>query len=110
MSAHMKQDKPDNRNVLDSTAQGIIGKPLARPDGLLKVTGNATYSAEYDVENCLEGVLVTAPFAKGTVTSINEASVTDMPDKLYEIHNLQQWLGEGARGPLLSGSRGEAGI
>ena len=28
MSAHLKQDEPDNRNVLDSTAQGIIGEPL----------------------------------------------------------------------------------
>ena len=79
MSAYLKQDEPDTRNVLDSTAQGIIGKPLSRPEGLLKVTGTATYAAEYAIDNCLEGVLVTAPFAKGMVTLIEESSVSDMP-------------------------------
>ncbi len=79
MSAHLIQDEPDTRNVLDRTTQGIIGKPLSRPDGLLKVTGTATYASEYDIEGCLEGVLVTAPFAKGEVTSIDDSSVTGMP-------------------------------
>lgn len=78
MSAHLKQDEPDTRNVLDYTAQGIIGQPLDRPDGILKVTGTATYAAEYVLEGCLEGVLVTAPFAKGQITSIDEQSVSDM--------------------------------
>ena len=79
MTAHFKHDKPDNRNVLDHTAQGIIGQPLTRPEGILKVTGNATYAAEYAFDECLEGVLVTAPFAKGQVNSIDEKSVSSMP-------------------------------
>lgn len=76
---HCKQDVPDERNVLDTTAQGVIGQPLDRPDGILKVTGTAPYSAEYNLEDCLEGVIVTAPFAKGRVTAIDGSSVTDMP-------------------------------
>ena len=65
MNAHMKHDKPDERNVLDQMVQGIIGKPLDRPDGLLKVSGAATYAAEYVIEGCLEGVIVTSTCARG---------------------------------------------
>ena len=79
MTAHFKHDEPDTRNLLDHTVQGIIGKPLTRPEGLLKVTGSALYSAEYDVGDCLEGVLVTAPFAKGKITAIDERSALAMP-------------------------------
>ena len=79
MSAHLKQDEPDTRNVLDGMVQGIIGKPLARPDGLGKVTGTAPYAAEYPIADCLEGVLVTAPFTKGTITGVHKDSVLSMP-------------------------------
>ncbi|MXP15331.1 molybdopterin-dependent oxidoreductase [Altererythrobacter confluentis] len=85
MTALFKHDKPDNRNVLDHTAQGIIGQPLTRPEGILKVTGNATYAAEYAFDECLEGVLVTAPFAKGQVNSIDEKSVSSMPGVIKVI-------------------------
>lgn len=79
MSVYHKQDEPDTRNMLDDTVQGVIGKPLDRPDGILKVTGTALYAAEYDLEKCAEGVIVTAPFARGRVTRIDESSVTNMP-------------------------------
>jgi len=85
VSAHLKQDEPDTRNVLDGMHQGIIGKPLARPDGLAKVTGTAPYAAEYPVADCLEGVLVTAPFTKGAITSFDKASVLAMPGVLAVI-------------------------
>ncbi|MBU2032918.1 MAG: xanthine dehydrogenase family protein molybdopterin-binding subunit, partial [Alphaproteobacteria bacterium] len=79
MSAHLKQDEPDTRNVLDKMEQGIVGQPLARPDGLAKVTGTAPYAAEYPIADCLEGVLVTAPFTRGEITAIDKASVLSMP-------------------------------
>ncbi|MEP2235918.1 MAG: xanthine dehydrogenase family protein molybdopterin-binding subunit [Alteripontixanthobacter sp.] len=104
MSAHLTQDEPDNRNVLDSTAQGIIGEPLNRPDGLLKVTGTATYAAEYELDDCLEGVLVTAPFASGRVTSIDEASVTGMPGVVAVI------VDERMTPRAIQGTAGEAPI
>ncbi len=85
MTVHHKQDKPDERNILDTMAQGIIGKPMDRPEGLLKVTGSAPYSAEYDLEGCAEGVLVTAPFASGRVTAIDESTVLGMPGVLKVI-------------------------
>ena len=67
----MEQDQPATGCKLDQMSQGIIGKPISRSEGLAKVTGTAPYAAEYPIENCLEGVLVTAPFARGKVTSID---------------------------------------
>ncbi len=85
MTAHLKQDKPDDRNVLDQMAQGIIGKPIDRPEGLLKVSGSATYAAEYLIDGCVEGVIVTSTCARGAVTRIDEASVLSMPGVIAVI-------------------------
>jgi xanthine dehydrogenase YagR molybdenum-binding subunit len=71
-------DEPDERNRLDHMAQGVIGQPLDRPDGPAKVTGTATYAAEYAID-CLEGVLVTATIAKGEVVRIDEAAALELP-------------------------------
>ena len=87
MTAHQKQDKPDNRNLLDQMAQGIIGKPLDRPEGLLKVTGTATYAAEYAIVGCLEGVIATSTCARGEVVSIDDASVLSMPGVIAVIND-----------------------
>jgi len=85
MSAHLKLDEPDERNRLDAMKQGVIGAPLDRPEGLLKVTGAAPYAAEYAIDDCVEGVLVTAPFAKGRVTAVDEDSVAAMPGVIAVI-------------------------
>ena len=82
MTRSFTLDKPDERNRLDKMAQGVIGKPLDRPDGPAKVSGTATYAAEFARNECLEGVLVTATITKGTVTSIDRNSVRDMPGVL----------------------------
>lgn len=85
MSAHLKQDKPDTANRLDDMKQGVLGKPLSRIDGLAKVTGTATYAAEYSPENCAEGVLVTATITRGEVTRIDKDSVLSMPGVIAVI-------------------------
>ncbi|RDC59179.1 Xanthine dehydrogenase [Alteripontixanthobacter maritimus] len=72
-------DEPATDNRLDDMKQGVLGKPLDRPDGPVKVAGAAPYAAEYDLGECVEGVLVTAPFARGQITAIDKASVLDMP-------------------------------
>ncbi|UYH55015.1 xanthine dehydrogenase family protein molybdopterin-binding subunit [Qipengyuania sp. SS22] len=75
MSAHLKQDEPDTANRLDSMKQGVIGKPLSRVEGLAKVTGTAPYAAEYPVDGCAEGVLVTATITHGEIVRIDKDSV-----------------------------------
>ena len=85
MSAHLKQDEPDTANRLDGMKQGVIGQPLSRVEGMAKVTGTAPYAAEYPVENCAEGVLVTATIARGEVTGIDRDSVLGMPGVIAVI-------------------------
>ena len=79
MTRTFTMDEPDTRNRLDDMLQGVIGTPCDRLDGAAKVTGTATYAAEYQIEGCLDAVLVTATIAKGEVTDIDEASVLSMP-------------------------------
>ncbi len=97
MRVHLKQDKPDERNVLDTTGQGVIGADLPRPEGLLKVTGTATYAAEYEAEGCLEGVLVTVPVVRGKITSIDEASALGMPGVIAVLSD-ERMTGRPAQG------------
>lgn len=97
MTVHLKQDAPDKRNVLDTTGQGVIGAPLPRPEGLLKVTGTATYAAEYAAHGCLEGVLVTLPVVRGKVLSVDEASVLSMPGVVAVISD-ERMTGRPAQG------------
>jgi len=79
MTRTYRMDQPDDRNRLDQLAQGVIGQPIDRLEGAAKVTGTALYAAEYRIEHCLEGVLVTSTIAKGEVTTLDEAAVLAMP-------------------------------
>ena len=73
---------PDERNLLDTMKQGIIGKPLDRPEGPLKVSGKATYAAEWNIEDCAEGVLVLANVAQSVVTAVHRDEARAMPGVL----------------------------
>ncbi|MEE4350130.1 MAG: xanthine dehydrogenase family protein molybdopterin-binding subunit [Pacificimonas sp.] len=81
MTRSFTMDKPDERRRLDAMAQGVIGKPLSRPDGPLKVSGTATYAAEYDIEGAAHGVLVRAP-RFGTLTALGREAAEVMPGVL----------------------------
>ena len=48
-----------------------IGKPLARVDGRLKVTGAATYAAEFQRPHLAYGVLIQSAIANGHVVKID---------------------------------------
>ncbi len=49
----------------------IIGQPLPRPDGPVKVTGRARYTADHTPPDVLHAVLVTATIPAGRVTEID---------------------------------------
>lgn len=85
MTAHLKQDGPVDAAALDGMTQGVLGKGVPRIEGLAKVTGTATYSAEYDLPDLAEGVFVTATIPKGTVRSIDSAAARAMPGVLDVI-------------------------
>src|ERR1700744_1892236 len=57
----------------------LVGKPIDRVDGKLKVTGAATYSAEYYPKNMAYGVIVQSAIAKGRMRNIDTAFAEKAP-------------------------------
>lgn len=49
----------------------VTGTGINRKDGLAKVTGAATYAAEHQIPNLVQGYLITASIANGRIKSIN---------------------------------------
>ena len=73
------------RNALDDNAAGSVGKSVSRVDGRLKVTGQATYAAEYHETQAAYGFIVGAGIAKGSIASIDAAAVRKMPGVLLVL-------------------------
>ena len=48
-----------------------IGQPMTRRDGVLKVTGRATYASDNNPEGLLHAVVATATIARGRVTHLD---------------------------------------
>lgn len=72
----MKMDAPVGANALD--AEKIVGKPLDRIDGRLKVTGGARYAYEMQ-QDALYGFIVEASIAKGRIASIETLAAERSP-------------------------------
>jgi xanthine dehydrogenase YagR molybdenum-binding subunit len=73
----MEMNSTVGLNALD--AQAIVGKPLDRVDGRLKVTGGARYAYEMQQENVLYGFVVESSIAKGTIRSIDTRAAEKSP-------------------------------
>jgi xanthine dehydrogenase YagR molybdenum-binding subunit len=80
----MNMDEPVGANALD--AEKIVGKPLDRIDGRLKVTGGGRYAYEMQ-QDALYGFVVEASIAKGRIASIETLSAERAPGvKLVLTH------------------------
>ena len=86
----MNQPHPDS--LLDTGVQGVISKPLDRVDGPKKVTGTATYAAEYAIENCAHGVLVSATKGHAKVKSIDADAVKSIPGVIDVITDYASFI------------------
>src|SRR5437899_6380969 len=74
----MEMNSPVGSNALD--AEGIVGQPLDRVDGPLKVTGGARYAYEMQQgQNTLYGFVVEASIGKGTIRSIDTRAAEKAP-------------------------------
>src|SRR3954466_3132962 len=73
----MEMNSPVGPNALDTP--GIVGKPLDRVDGPLKVSGGARYAYEMQQDNVLYGFLVEASIGKGTIRSIDTRAADRAP-------------------------------
>src|SRR6201985_3899846 len=60
----------------------ITGRPIDRVDGRLKVTGAATYSAEFNIPNLAYGVVVTSTITKGHISQIDSVRAMKSPGML----------------------------
>lgn len=63
-------------------------EPIDRVDGKAKVTGAATYAAEYKMQNLVYGFLVGSTVAKGRIKSIETRSAERAPGVLAVITHL----------------------
>lgn len=89
----------------------LIGKPVDRVDGRLKVTGAAKYSAEFDIKNLAYGVTVQSTITKGRINNIDTKAAEALPGVLAVITyknsmSLHQLSSEGGGSPG-SGKLGE---
>ncbi|MDF5721194.1 MAG: xanthine dehydrogenase family protein molybdopterin-binding subunit [Rhizonema sp. PD37] len=66
----------------------VLGKPLNRVDGHLKVTGGARYSAEFPVAKLAYGVTIQSTIAKGKIAQIDTRAAEQVPGVLAVITHL----------------------
>jgi xanthine dehydrogenase YagR molybdenum-binding subunit len=57
----------------------FIGQPVSRVDGRQKVTGRATYAAEFKVAKLAHAAVVRSTIARGRITSIDAAAAERAP-------------------------------
>src|ERR1700704_1504209 len=83
----MEMNSPIGSNALDVATQGIVGKPLDRVDGRLKVTGGARYAYEMQ-QNAAYGFVVEASIGKGGIRSIDTRAAEKAPGVVLVLTHL----------------------
>lgn len=95
-------------NPAQNSTNNIIGKPIERVDGYLKVTGGARYSAEIPTDNVVHAVLCQSTIARGRIRSIDTQAAERAAGVLAVITHLNAprlaqltWLPAGQSLPIL---------
>ncbi|GJG86759.1 carbon-monoxide dehydrogenase large subunit [Gemmatimonadetes bacterium T265] len=87
-----------------------VGEPLPRVDGPLKVTGAATYAAEWRVPGLAHGAVVDSAVARGTIRAIDASAALAAPGVIAVVtHENAPRLGpypDKAGGQQLTGEGG----
>ncbi|KQP18894.1 xanthine dehydrogenase family protein molybdopterin-binding subunit [Methylobacterium sp. Leaf100] len=80
----MDMNQPIGRTPLDDRPNGLLGKPIDRIEGRLKVTGAAPYAYETrELKNPAYGALVEAGIAKGRIRRLDVRAAEAMPGVLH---------------------------
>jgi xanthine dehydrogenase YagR molybdenum-binding subunit len=66
--------------------QGIIGRPIPRVDGPLKVSGTATYTSDHNFSGMLYAVPVPSTIAKGSIATLDTSAAEKMPGVRAVFH------------------------
>jgi xanthine dehydrogenase YagR molybdenum-binding subunit len=67
---------------MDKHNTPLIGQPVDRVDGILKVTGAARYAAEFPIQGLTYGVIVQSTITKGRILNIHTAAAEQLPGVL----------------------------
>src|SRR5260370_23702589 len=82
----MEMNTPLGTNALDVEAQGVVGKPVDRVDGRLKVTGGARYAYEVAQGPAVAyGFVVEASIGKGQIKSIDTGAAERAPGEILAL-------------------------
>ncbi|MFC7704277.1 xanthine dehydrogenase family protein molybdopterin-binding subunit [Plastorhodobacter daqingensis] len=84
MKRHQKIDTPQRDHRLDGMVQGVLGAPLDRIDGSVKVQGLAPYAGEARLPGLAHGVLVRAPQI-GRITGMDTDRLQRFPGVLLVL-------------------------
>ncbi|PXA97243.1 xanthine dehydrogenase, partial [Nostoc sp. 3335mG] len=87
-------------------AMRVLGRPTDRIEGPLKVTGQATYAAEFAVPDMVHGVIVTTTIASGRIVAIDSAAASAAPGVLAVVTHDNAGplaMGDDHKVPLLAG-------
>ena len=93
----LKMNEPVD-SLFDKTASKLVGKPINRVEGSLKVSGQATYTSEFHLDNQAYGVLVGATIAKGVVEHIDSDALDGIEGIIKVVTDPKQFLRNAQQG------------
>ncbi|MEO5937376.1 MAG: xanthine dehydrogenase family protein molybdopterin-binding subunit [Sphingomonas sp.] len=88
-------DSPYRPAGLDKGQQGLIGKPVDRYEGPLKVTGTARYAVEDAPEGTLFAHVIGATIGCGSVTAIDTSAAEAIPGVVAVITDHEHFVSSG---------------
>ncbi len=94
----LTMNEPTPVSLLDSGVQGVISRPIDRVEGPLKVSGTATYAAEYALDGLVHGVLVGARIGHGKVVSIDVEAAKRLPGVIDVVVDFDTFLRNAQQG------------
>ncbi|KQS03464.1 xanthine dehydrogenase [Sphingomonas sp. Leaf357] len=94
----LTMDLPHPHSLLDTGVQGVISRPLDRVDGPKKVSGAATYAAEYRFDDLAYGVLVGATIGAGKVVKIDADAIRAIPGVIDVVTDFDSFIRVAAQG------------
>ena len=89
----------------NATAE-VVGQPITRVDGRLKVTGGARYTAEISLERLAYAVIVQSEIARGSIEHIDTSDADMLPGVIgvmtpyntVKLESLEKFEREGGKG------------
>ncbi|MBC9728786.1 xanthine dehydrogenase family protein molybdopterin-binding subunit [Streptomyces sp. TRM68367] len=75
---------------MSTQPQAAVGAPLSRVDGRLKVTGQAKYAADHDIDGVVHAVVVDSSVGRGRITGIDARAANAQPGVLGVISHLDK--------------------